>query len=285
MSIPDGAVQPASGRVPMGSALRGRVAMGRARRGHKARADLLGRVARVMHDRLPKAGDSIRRVSTTVAPSALGRVAEQDAPASEDLVRLVAASAAQDQGHAPAASAGHDRPAVAASAVLVPPGREGSGIRIRAAPVASAGHDQGHAPGASAGHGLPAAGIAISDRVGRVRLGRAMATGRPDRPSGGPMTASPTMKLEVPSARRDVNGDPRKAGLPDRLGRTVISRKLLVLRISKLRGRAPTSDGIPSNVLVRPGRAPVHVPISVADRARSGQALGSGAADHRACRQ
>ena len=268
MSIPDGAVPPASGRVPMGSALRGRVPVGRAHPVHKARAD---RPGRVMHDRLPKAGDSIRRVSTTVAPSAPDRVAEQDAPASADLARLAAASA------------GHDPPAVAGSAVLAQPGREGSGILIRVDPEASPGHDPGHAPAASAVLAPPAAGIAISDRVGRVRPGRAMATGRPHRASVGPGMASP-MKLKGRSARQDVSGDPRRAGLPDRLGRKVTSRKLLILRVSKLRGSAPTSDGIPSNVLVRPGRAHVHVPISVADRARSGQALGSVAADHRACR-
>ena len=313
MSIPDGAVPPASGRVPMGSALRGRVPVGRAHPAHKARAV---RPGRVMQDRLPKAGDSIRRVSTTVAPSAPDRVAEQDAPASADLARLAAASAGHDPpavagsavlaqpgregsgilirvdpeaspghdpGHAPAASAGHDPPAVAGSAVLAQPGREGSGILIRVDPEASPGHDPGHAPAASAALAPPAAGIAISDRVGRVRPGRAMATGRPHRASVGPGMASP-MKLKGRSARQDVSGDPLRAGLPDRLGRKATSRKLLILRVSKLRGSAPTSDGIPSNVLVRPGRAHVHVPISVADRARSGQALGSVAADHRACR-
>ena len=377
--------------------------MGRAHPAHKARAV---RPGRVMQDRLPKAGDSIRRVSTTVAPSAPDRVAEQDAPVSADLARLAAASAGHDPpavagsavlaqpgregsgilirvdpeaspghdpGHAPAASAGHDppavagsavlaqpgregsgilirvdpeaspghdpghapaasaglaQPAVAGSAVLAQPGREGSGILIRVDPEASLGHDPGHAPAASAGHGPPAvagsavlvppgregsgilirvdpeasaghdlgdapaastcdgppvvAGIAISDRVGRVRPGRAMATGRPHRASVGPGMASP-MKLKGRSARQDVSGDPLRAGLPDRLGRKVTSRKLLILRVSKLRRPAPTSDGIPSNVLVRPGRAHVHVPISVAHRARSGQALGSVAADHRAC--
>jgi hypothetical protein len=320
----------------MDSGLTSRVTAVRAHRVHKTRADNSGQPGPAVAAHRLRAGDSRARVSTTVVHSVPGQVAEPDAPTSEDLVRLGAALADHDPAHAPEDSAALVPPAGAASAVLVPPGRESSGIRTQADPGASAAHGPAHAqvasvdldpsevvasaahdppgregsevqaqadPGASAAHDPEAladldrahdpealadldpqavASIAISDRVGRVRLGRAMAIGRRDRPSRGAMKASPIKKPKIPSARHGVNGDPPRDGLPDPLGRTVPTTKLLIVRVSKLRGRARTNDGIPSNVLVRAGRVPARVRISGADRARSGQALGSAAVDRRA---
>ena len=278
----------------MDSGLTGRVTAVRAHRVHKTRADNSGQPGPAVAAHRLRAGDSRARVSTTVVHSVPGRVAEPDAPTSEDLVRLGAALADHDPAHAPEASAGLVPPAGAASAGLVPPGRESSGIRTQADPGASAAHDpealadldRAHDPEALADLDPQAvASIAISDKVGRVRLGRAMAIGRRDRPSRGAMKASPIKKPKIPSARHGLNGDPPRDGLPDPLGRMVPTMKLLIVRVSKLRGRVRTNDGIPSNVLVRAGRVPAHVRISGADRARSGQALGSTAVDRRARRR
>ena len=274
-SIPDGAVRPASGRVPMGGDLKGLVMEDRAHLGHKARADTLGPLGQVMADRRRKAGDSTPRASRTIVPSAPGRGAAQDAPASSARLVLptVADLAGLDRGNTPADFAGRVPPVVVVSAGPDPLGRADFATQNRADPKASTVHGRAHDQAVSAGYVPPGvAGFAISGRAARVRQDRAMAAGRRGHPRMVLATASPIAAMMVSRARQGASGDPPQGGLrgrPDPMGTPRV-------RTSMHRGRALTSNG----TRVQAGRALARAQISAADRARRGPVSGSVAVDH-----
>jgi hypothetical protein len=260
-SIPDGAVRPASGHVPMGGDLKGLVIVGRARLGRKARADRLGPVDQVIDDRRREAGDSTPRASRTVVPSAPGRGAAQDAPANPaGLVLLTVADLVDlDRGHAPADLAGHVPPAAVDLAGLDLMGRARFATQNRADLKASEVRGRARDPAASAGHVPP---------------GRALAAGRRGHPRVVLTTASPIAAMMVSRARQGANGDPPKVGLRGRPDPTGAPR----VGTSTHRSRGLTGNG----TRVQAGRALARAQISVADRARRGPASGSVAADHQA---
>ena len=254
MSIPDGAVQPASGHVQTGRGLKDLVAAALVRRGRRVRA------GRGTADRRPKEGDSTRRASTAVGLSAPGRVA----------VRGAQASAAHDR-RAAAVSAAHDRRAAAVSAACAPAlgrvalaavaslahDRVASAARDPKAAVASLAHDRvaseardpGPALVALAAHdpGLARANSAISGRAVRVR--RARATGA-DRPGHARKVQATTTPVAATKALHARSGRPPLAAATARLpGATSTGRAA----ISTRRAPARTAVGIRMPAPVRRG--------------------------------
>ena len=243
MSIPDGAVQPASGHVQTGRGLKDLVAAALVRRGRRVRA------GRGTADRRPKAGDSTRRASTAVGLSAPGRVAVRGAQASAAHDRRAAAVSA---ARAPAlgrvalaavASLAHDR---VASAARDPKAVVASLAHDR---VASEARDPGPALVALAAHdpGLARANSAISGRAVRVR--RARATGA-DRPGHARKVQATTTPVAATKALHARSGRPLLAAATARLpgatstGRAAISTRRAPARIAVgIRMPAPVRRG------------------------------------------
>ena len=224
MSIPDGAVQPASGHVQTGRGLKDLVAAALVRRGRRVRA------GRGTADRRPKEGDSTRRASTAVGLSAPGRVA----------VRGAQASAAHDRGVAVASAARAQALGRVALAVVASLAHDR---------VASEARDPGPALVALAAHdpGLARANSAISGRAVRVR--RARATGA-DRPGHARKVQATTTPVAATKALHARSGRPLLAAATARLpgatstGRAAISTRRAPARIAVgIRMPAPVRRG------------------------------------------